>query len=79
MSSAKRSRTGKPGRPKGSRTKQRPVVEEHPPSCPACGSVDRTKKQQTRKLDTDGKTIRWYTVSCKVCPQQYTIKTIALK
>ena len=50
--------------------------------CPKCGCTERTKKQNVRKRDINGKTrdgkkftqVVWSTVTCKDCEQRYSLQ-----
>lgn len=58
---------------------QNPEVAVTNPQCPKCGCTDRTKKENVRKRDINGKTrdgrrfsqVVWSSCTCKQCGQRY--------
>lgn len=59
----------KRGRPKGSTTKDTPVVEIQKTECPKCGSTNRTPYQNTITKELGAKKVTWRTCRCKDCGQ----------
>ena len=64
----------KPGRPKGSKTRTQPVVQEFLPQCRRCGSSDIVVLRKVNEMDymgtRDGKRfdrITWHRVQCRNC------------
>ena len=73
--------TKKRGRPKGAKTKSRPVVEEKPAQCPKCGSTTRTAKKTALSMGKpSAEAGQWFKtvysrVDCRQCGQHYAIRT----
>ena len=59
----------KPGRPKGSKTQQHPVVEIEKTKCPKCGSTDRDPYLHTTKRELCGQLVIWRKCRCSNCGQ----------
>ncbi len=73
----------KRGRPKGSKTQEKPVVKAATPRCPACKSTERTRFTNTvtheyAGIDTQGHPcthVVWRTCVCEGCGQAWRLKT----
>jgi C4-type Zn-finger protein len=57
----------RPGRPKGSKTVQVPIVLVQPSACPRCGSTRRQNYSQKRSKIINGKSVVWNRTSCLCC------------
>ncbi len=79
--------TTKKGRPKGSKTEQKPVIESRLSRCPICGSSERTPYVAKREMPYKGTSpdgrlcnvVIWRHTTCVQCGQARIDKTFELR